>query len=326
MESEGYVLVIDPHAAYVVAATGSGVFYGVQTLKQLLPLPGTPRQLPTGTVRDWPAMRYRGIDDDLSRGPFPTLDFQKHQIRVFAVVQDQHLLAVFREHAAVSRPAAGCAAGAARMTPAEVAELVAYARKYHITIIPEQEAFGHLHQVLKYDLYADVAETPHGQVLAPGQPGTSAAHQGLVHAISPRSFPRRLFTLARMRPSTWAWGAPRTRCRQQGYGPVYMAFLKQIHDALAPLNRRLLFWGDIGDENPGRCRRAAQGHDRDSVELLGLAADSTRTLSRLRRMALRPGLRPATPTGTRCIRLRRQRSGTSRDLCATGSGWARRAC
>ena len=84
MESEGYVLVIDPHEAAIVGATGSGIFYGVQTFKQLLPLPGAPRVLPTGTVRDWPAMQYRGIDDDLSRGPFPTLDFQKHQIRVFA--------------------------------------------------------------------------------------------------------------------------------------------------------------------------------------------------------------------------------------------------
>ncbi|MGH9561155.1 MAG: glycoside hydrolase family 20 zincin-like fold domain-containing protein, partial [Terracidiphilus sp.] len=84
MESEGYVLILSPREATIVGATGSGVFYGVQTLKQLLPLPGTPRTFPTGTIRDWPAMMYRGIHDDLSRGPFPTLAFQEHQIRVFA--------------------------------------------------------------------------------------------------------------------------------------------------------------------------------------------------------------------------------------------------
>ena len=84
MESEGYVLILEAHEATIVGATGAGVFYGVQTFKQLLPLPGAARVLPTGTVRDWPAMQYRGIDDDLSRGPFPTLEFQKHQIRVFA--------------------------------------------------------------------------------------------------------------------------------------------------------------------------------------------------------------------------------------------------
>ena len=39
-------------------------------------------------------------------------------------------------------------------------------------IVPEQEAFGHLHHVLQYEKYADLAETPHGNVLAPGQPGS----------------------------------------------------------------------------------------------------------------------------------------------------------
>jgi hypothetical protein len=33
-------------------------------------------------IRDWPAMRCRGLDDDLSRDPVPTLEFQKRQIRV----------------------------------------------------------------------------------------------------------------------------------------------------------------------------------------------------------------------------------------------------
>ena len=180
MESEGYVLVIEPHEAYVVGATGSGVFYGVQTLKQLLPLPGTPRQLPTGTVRDWPAMKYRGIDDDLSRGPFPTLDFQKHQIRVFASFKI-NIYSPYFENTLLYPDQPLAAPPGSSLTPAEIADLVAYARKYHVTIIPEQEAFGHLHQVLKYDLYPDLAETPHGAGAGAGAAGQSAAHQGLVH-------------------------------------------------------------------------------------------------------------------------------------------------
>jgi len=84
MDSEGYVLVIEPHEANIVASSSAGIFYGAQTLKQLLPLPGAAREMPTGTVRDWPAMRYRGVQDDLSRGPVPTLAYQKHQIRVLA--------------------------------------------------------------------------------------------------------------------------------------------------------------------------------------------------------------------------------------------------
>ena len=127
--------------------------------------------LPTGTVRDWPAMRYRGIDDDLSRGPFPTLDFQKHQIRVFASFKI-NIYSPYFEHTLLYPDHPLAAPPGSSLTPQEAKELVAYARQYHVTIIPEQEAFGHLHHVLKWELYQDLAETPHGYVLAPGQPGT----------------------------------------------------------------------------------------------------------------------------------------------------------
>jgi hexosaminidase len=248
MESEGYVLVIEPHEASIVGETGSGVFYGVQTLKQLLPLPGAPRALPTGTVRDWPAMRYRGIDDDLSRGPFPTLDFQKHQIRVFAAFKI-NIYSPYFEHTLLypDHPLAAPRGGS--LTPAEVADLVAYARQYHITIIPEQEAFGHLHHVLKWELYQDDAETPHGYVLAPGQAGTLPLIKDWFAQVA-QEFPSPFIHIGA--DETFDLGAGRTReaVQQQGYGPVYVAFLKQIHDELEPLNRRLLFWGDIGDANP----------------------------------------------------------------------------
>ncbi|HEY1804261.1 MAG TPA: beta-N-acetylhexosaminidase [Terracidiphilus sp.] len=248
MESEGYVLVIGPQAAVVIGATGPGVFYGVQTFKQLLPLPGAPRVLPTGTVRDWPAMQYRGISDDLSRGPFPTLDFQKHQIRVLAAFKI-NIYSPYFEHTLLypDHPLAAPPGGS--LSPSQAAELVAYARQYHVTIVPDQESFGHLHHVLKWELYQDQAETPHGYVLAPGQDGTLPLIKDWFADIA-QEFPSPFIHIGA--DETFDLGVGRTHdtIQQQGYGPVYVAFLKQIHDALAPLNRRLLFWGDIGDANP----------------------------------------------------------------------------
>jgi hexosaminidase len=248
MESEGYILVIEAHSASIIGASGSGVFYGVQTFKQLLPLPGAPRVLPSGTVRDWPAMLYRGIDDDLSRGPFPTLEFQKHQIRVFAAFKI-NIYSPYFEHTLLYPDHPLAAPPGSALTPSEAAELVAYARQYHVTIVPEQEAFGHLHHVLKYELYQDDAETPYGHVLAPGQPGTLPLIKDWFTQIA-QEFPSPFIHIGA--DETWDLGTGRTQeqVQAQGYGPVYMAFLKQIHDELAPLNRRLVFWGDIGDENP----------------------------------------------------------------------------
>jgi hexosaminidase len=248
MQSEGYILIVEPHSAAIIGASDSGVFYGVQTFKQLLPLPGAPRVLATGTVRDWPAMRYRGVDDDLSRGPFPTLEFQKHQIRVFAAFKI-NIYSPYFEHTLLYPDQPLAAPPGSVLTPAEAAELVDYARQYHITIVPEQEAFGHLHHVLKYDLYQDLAETPHGHVLAPGQPGTLPLIKDWFTQIA-KEFPSPFIHIGA--DETFDLGAGRTKeaVQQRGYGPVYVDFLKQIHDELAPLNRRLLFWGDIGGANP----------------------------------------------------------------------------
>ena len=248
MRDEGYVLAIEPHEAFVVASTGSGVFYGAQTLKQLLPLPGGRRVLPTGTVRDWPAMKYRGVHDDLSRGPFPTLEFQKRQIRVFAAFKI-NIYSPYFEHTLLypSQPLAAPPGGA--LSPAEAAELVAYARRYHVTIVPEQEAFGHLHQVLKYELYQDVAETPHGYVLAPGQPGTLPLIGDWFTQVA-KEFPSPFLHIGADETFDLGVGRTRPQVLAMGYGPVYVDFLKRIHDELAPLHRRLLFWGDIGGADP----------------------------------------------------------------------------
>jgi len=248
MESEGYILVIGPHDAAVIGATGTGVFYGVQTFKQLLPLSGAPRVIPTGTLRDWPAMQYRGISDDLSRGPFPTLDFQKHQIRVLASFKI-NIYSPYFEHTLLypDHPLAAPAGGS--LAPAQAAELVAYARQYHITIVPDQESFGHLHHVLKWELYQDRAETPHGYMLAPGQDGTLPLIKDWFVEVA-QEFPSPFIHIGADETFDLGVGRTHNAVAQQGYGPVYVAFVKQIHDALAPLNRRLLFWGDIGDANP----------------------------------------------------------------------------
>src|SRR5580658_3531806 len=259
MNDEGYVLIVEPGEASIIAASGAGVFYGVQTFKQLLPLPGAKRVLPTGRVRDWPAMKYRGIQDDLSRGPVPTLEFQKKQIRIFAAYK-ANIYSPYFEQTLVypDHPMAAPLGGA--MTPADVAELVRYAHQYHITIVPEQEAFGHLHHVLKYDLYSDDAETPHGHVLAPGQPGSLPLIKDWFTDIA-KEFPSPFLHIGADETNDLGKGLTAQQVKDRGYGPVYVDFLKQIHDELAPLHRRIVFWGDIGGQDPN----AVSGLPKDMI-------------------------------------------------------------
>ncbi len=245
---EGYVVVTSATSADVVAATSAGVFYGVQTVKQLLQ--GTSRQ-PTvyaTVIRDWPAMKYRGIQDDLSRGPIPTLEFQKKQIRTFAAYK-MNVYSPYYEHTLEYKknPLIGPPGGT--ISQADVKELVAYAAQYHIDVIPEQEAFGHLHHVLKYDLYSALAENDHGHVLAPGDPQSVPLIKSWFEEIT-SIFPSKFVHIGADETFELGMGRTRDAVKAQGIGSVYLDFLKQVELALRPAEKKLLFWGDIAERHP----------------------------------------------------------------------------
>lgn len=248
MRDEGYVLVADGSTVQVIGAGAAGVFYGAQTLKQLVEGNGPTARLQGAVIRDWPAMRYRGFHDDLSRGPVPTLDFQKQQIRTFAAYKI-NVYSPYFEHTLAygSNPLIAPPGGA--MTPDQVRELVAYARRYHVDVIPEQEAFGHLHHVLKYELYSGLAETPHGHVLAPGQPGSLPLIRAMFAEID-TLFPSHFVHLGADETFELGRGQTKARVDSVGLGAVYIDFLKEIEAALRPSGKRFLFWGDIAMRSP----------------------------------------------------------------------------
>jgi hypothetical protein len=248
MQLEGYAIVSDARGLVVIAPTAAGLFYGAQTVKQLIRGSGRSARLERVRIRDWPAMRYRGFHDDLSRGPVPTLDFQKKQMRLFAAYK-LNVYSPYYEHtlAYTSNPLIAPPGGA--MTADQVRDLVAYAAQYHIEIIPEQEAFGHLHHVLKYELYSPLGETPHGHVLAPGQPGALPLIRQFFSAID-SLFPSRFIHIGADETFELGRGQTAERVRAEGIGPVYLGFLKQIEEALRPMGKRFLFWGDVAMNSP----------------------------------------------------------------------------
>ena len=121
-------------------------------------------------------MKYRGLDDDLSRGPVTTLEFEKKLIRTLAAYKI-NLYSPYFEHTAAYASNPLIAPPGGGISAADAAALVAYATPYHITIVPEQEAFGHLHNALIWEQYQPLAETPHGAVSRPRPARLHRPHQ-----------------------------------------------------------------------------------------------------------------------------------------------------
>ena len=253
MHDEGYILLSRPsptrgETVDVLGETSAGIFYGAQTLKQLIESTAAGPAIWSATIRDWPSMKYRGEDDDLSRGPFPTLAFQEHQLEVFAAHKINLYSPYFESNLEYADDPLAAPPGGA-LTPAEAKQLVAFAAPLHIMIVPEQEAFGHVHHVLEFEKYAGVAETPHGNVIAPGQPASLPLIKSWFTQIA-ADFPSPFLHIGADETGDLGLGRSQSEVQKRGLGPVYADFLNSIHTTLAPLHRRLLFWGDIGDSDP----------------------------------------------------------------------------
>lgn len=250
MQAEGYTIVSADGSLTLTGATAAGVFYAAQTAKQLISLDGTGHPvLHAADIRDWPAMRYRGLSDDLSRGPVDMLEFQKKLIRTLAAYKD-NVYSPYFEHTQqyASNPLPAPPGGS--ISPAEARELTAYALQFHITVIPEQEAFGHLHHNLLNEQYADLSETPHGAVLAPGQPGSLQVITQEFGELA-ADYPGPFLHIGADETVDLGTGRTRAAVDSQGLAPVYLDFLQKIDTALFPLHRKLLFWGDIAQDSPG---------------------------------------------------------------------------
>jgi len=70
---QGYLLFSDKSHLIVAANTGQGLFYGVQTLRQLLRPEGKDVLCPAVAIRDWPNLEKRVVKDDLSRRSVPEI-------------------------------------------------------------------------------------------------------------------------------------------------------------------------------------------------------------------------------------------------------------
>ena len=263
LDKQGYVIRVTDSGALVASRTAQGLFYGVQTLRQLLRPEGPGGKtlaIPALVIRDWPSMEWRGVSDDISRGPIPTLDYLKMQIRTLAEYKvnlvgfNMEHVFTFQTQPLVSprdapRDAPKGATQEAALTPAEIKELVDYASKYYITIMPEQQAFGHLHQFLKYEIYSDLAETPHGHVLTPTNPKTYDFIRQIYGEIVPL-FPGPFFHIGADETFELGLGQTKALAAQEGLGRVYLEHLQKVFEIMQPYHKQLMFWGDIAVKYP----------------------------------------------------------------------------
>jgi hexosaminidase len=245
---QGYLLFSDKSHLIVAANTGQGLFYGVQTLRQLLREDDGKLVCPAVSIRDWPSMEWRGVQDDISRGPIPTEEFMKRQIRILAAYK-VNLFGLYMEHVFDFASQPLVAPKEAALTPKEVNALVDYAKNLYVTILPEQQTFGHLHHMLKYEIYSEVAERPHGHVLTPMKEQSYDIIKSMYADLVPL-FPGPFLHVGGDETFELGQGQTAARAGEVGLGRVYLEHMQKVFGILEPYHKQLMFWGDIALKYP----------------------------------------------------------------------------
>jgi hexosaminidase len=162
LRKEGYDLRITATQVILVARATAGLFYAAQTLRQLLPaavegrtVRTGPWTVPVGSVRDVPRFGWRGAMLDVARHFLGVADVE-HLIDAMArfklnrlhlhLSDDQGWRLQIRSRPRLTTHGAKTAVGGGPggyYTQRQYEEVVAYARRRYITVIPEIDMPGH---------------------------------------------------------------------------------------------------------------------------------------------------------------------------------------
>ena len=241
---EAYRLTLDGTRVRITAGSAHGVFDALATLAQLpeRAANGHGWQLACVTVEDAPAMRWRIVSDDVSRGPFPTLGYAQARIRALAALKIDGW-SPYMEQVVVD-PRYPYVAWPNGWTPAQLRALSEYARRFHVALIPEQQTFAHLHENLKWETLAPLAELPHGYLIAASDPRSYAYLGPLLREVVAATRPTPFVHLGADEPLDLGRGrTPRTP-------QVFAGHVKQVAGFVAGSGARPMIWDDAVQQDP----------------------------------------------------------------------------
>jgi hexosaminidase len=154
---EGYFLQANENSLVVKAQGEAGLFYGVQTIMQLVQSQGAKAFIKGIEISDWPDTKIRAAHYDTKHHQ-DTRAFVESFIQDLSKYKINMLIWEWEDKFAYpSHPEIG-APGA--FTMKEMQEITQYAHQYHIQIVPLVQGLGHVSFILKWPQFANLRELP----------------------------------------------------------------------------------------------------------------------------------------------------------------------
>lgn len=238
---EGYKLFISSNDIVVLANDNKGLFYGLQSLKQLVRASFNKQSLPGLLVTDYPSFKYRAISDDISRGPIPTMDYMKYQMRRLSEMKINTFIH-YVEHVVKTKRYPEFAPIDGSFTIEEWKEIANYAIGYNITVIGGFQSFGHFKNILDTKEYAHLGES--GSLISPVKPESYEFLENIYNEMIP-AFHSNIFNINC--DETFDLGKEESKklVDSLGYAEVYFQHIMKLYNIVKKHDKRIIMWGDI---------------------------------------------------------------------------------
>lgn len=271
--NEGYVLKVTGNSVVVVGNTDVGVFYGFQTLRQLLKKTDGQITLPQLTIQDKPTMPFRGIRlyipgrENITFfkrfiSDFMALyKFNKIILEVNGVMRlDRHPeinvgATEFANELNYSRRGRSKGPGnkdqdsahhdagdGQTLEKTEVADLVAYIRKFHIEVIPEIPSLTHVYYLLnRHRELAEIKEAEWPDTYCPSNPDSYKllfdVYDEYIDVIHPK--------MIHIGKDEWRMPVHVCPlCKDKDYTELFVQDVNKIYTYLNSKNVKVAMWGD----------------------------------------------------------------------------------
>jgi hypothetical protein len=226
---QGYILVSTESKILIEASSLQGLYYGIQTLIQLLNSSQDKLSINELRVLDFPALIIRGVSDDISRGQAPTIDNLKKFIKELSHFKiNQYYLVYMQDMFRYSNhPEIGKNRGS--YSKEEIIELNNYAKRHFIDLIPIFQTVGHWENILSHPDYWKYGEFPGSNSLNFANEEIYELLDDMISELS-EVFKSDYFHIGA--DESWDVGkvASKNHVEELGIGKAYLKHYKRVYD------------------------------------------------------------------------------------------------
>ncbi|MEJ7588399.1 MAG: beta-N-acetylhexosaminidase [Ferruginibacter sp.] len=244
LKKQAYRLKLEPGGISITANAAQGLFYGVQTLLQLLQPVNGDTYYAGGEIVDWPVMDLRMIYWDDAHH-LERLDAMKRAIRqasyykinAFSIKLEGHFQ--FSAAKPIVEPYA--------YTPAEYQELTDYAKARYVELVPYLDAPAHISFILKHPEYESLRAFPNSNYeLSVTNPKADELMLGMLNELLNANKGGKYMLLSTDEAYYVGMGEGEKKRAQElgGNGKLLAEYITRISNKLHEKGRKVIIWAE----------------------------------------------------------------------------------